>query len=65
MTASDSRAHNKALVQCAECGATFECGAAGGKKTCWCAELPTLPKERITNEGCFCRECLLKKMGAK
>ncbi|HUS34566.1 MAG TPA: cysteine-rich CWC family protein [Verrucomicrobiae bacterium] len=52
------------LTQCAACGATFECGAVGGKTGCWCAELPPLPKERVTNGGCLCRECLLKKLAA-
>lgn len=65
MAAFDLSTQKNALVQCAACGGTFECGAAVGKGACWCAELPLLPKERVTDEGCFCRECLLKKLAAK
>jgi hypothetical protein len=44
--------------RCARCGTPFHCGIddAGG---CWCARLPTLPREAYAAEvGCLCEACL-------
>jgi iron complex transport system substrate-binding protein len=55
----------KSEKRCALCGATFQCGATERDFNCWCAELPALPKDRVTEEGCLCRSCLLQKIAVK
>jgi iron complex transport system substrate-binding protein len=47
---------------CAQCGAAFTCGGDSKQFSCWCQELPTLPKEAISAEGCLCRACLTLKV---
>ncbi|MBT3585151.1 MAG: hypothetical protein HN509_09595 [Halobacteriovoraceae bacterium] len=48
-------------ITCALCGTDFLCGAA--EKSCWCAELPSLPKSaQDMPAGCYCKACLQKKI---
>jgi hypothetical protein len=52
-TANPSRQLN-----CARCGAAFECGLAGD---CWCAAEPyRLPMPTAAAEDCLCPTCLRK-----
>ncbi|MFM8761120.1 MAG: cysteine-rich CWC family protein [Polynucleobacter victoriensis] len=52
---------------CPKCSTTFTCGVAQGQSHCWCMDLPTIPKEIISQEisktggdpeGCLCPACL-------
>jgi ribosomal protein L34E len=50
--------------RCARCGGPFHCGIAdaGG---CWCARLPSLPREAYAvDAGCLCEGCLRQLLGA-
>jgi hypothetical protein len=33
--------------------------------TCWCASLPKLSKDEISDGDCMCKSCLLKKYRKK
>ena len=49
-------------ARCARCGAPFRCGIddAGG---CWCAKLPSLPREAYADAaGCLCEACLRRAL---
>jgi hypothetical protein len=51
--------------RCARCRAPFCCGIenAGG---CWCAKLPSLPRESYAADaGCLCEKCLREALAAQ
>jgi ribosomal protein L34E len=57
-----SNAPAPASSRCARCGAAFHCGIddAGG---CWCARLPSLPRQAYAaGTGCLCEACLRKAL---
>lgn len=59
---------NNAFAQikvCAQCGAAFTCGGDSKQFSCWCADVPILPKDAVTAEGCLCRACLLNRSRVK
>jgi len=49
--------------KCSECGSLFTCEE--DISTCWCASLPKLSKEQISDGDCICKNCLLKKYRKK
>ena len=53
------------IKTCAECGAGFTCGSDSSGFNCWCEELPPLPRDAITSNGCLCRACLKQKVSVK
>jgi diphthine-ammonia ligase len=50
------------LKQCLRCGGAFVCGADQATGHCWCAEL--LPVMPVTDEGCFCSNCLRQEVAS-
>jgi len=48
--------------RCLRCGVSFVCGADQETGHCWCAELP--PIMPVTDEGCFCSNCLRQAIAA-
>ena len=50
--------------KCSECGNSFTCEEDA--ITCWCASLPKLSKDQITDDDdCMCKKCLLGKYRKK
>ena len=49
--------------KCSECGSQFTCEE--DIVSCWCASLPKLSKDQISDGDCVCKKCLLKKYGKK
>ena len=45
--------------KCSECGSSFTCEEDA--TTCWCASLPKLSKDEISDGDCMCKNCLQKK----
>lgn len=51
--------------RCLDCGRVFHCGLADDAP-CWCAtEFPALMPLTETAAGCFCRECLGKRIDVR
>ena len=44
--------------KCSECESPFICEEDA--ISCWCASLPKLSKEQISDSDCMCKQCLLK-----
>lgn len=44
--------------KCSLCQVDFECNDS---MSCWCYEMPKLTKDKITMDGCLCKNCLMKK----
>jgi len=49
--------------KCSECGSSFICEEDAN--TCWCASLPKLSKDEISDDDCLCKNCLSKKYREK
>ena len=50
--------------KCSECGSSFTCEE--DDVSCWCASLPKLSKDQISDDDdCMCKKCLLKKYKKK
>ena len=49
--------------KCSECGSSFICEEDAN--TCWCASLPKLSKDEISDDDCVCKNCLSKKYREK
>lgn len=47
---------------CPGCGRRFECGMRAGRESCWCADLPSVPIIAEPAMGCFCPECLARRL---
>ena len=47
---------------CPNCKKTFECQS---DSTCWCTNQPKIQRQDLTDEDCFCKECLLEKYKEK
>jgi len=63
MTTDNQFQSDEPNMKCQGCGKTFYCGAATG--TCWCMESPQVMPLPAQGEGCFCKECLQKKVREK
>ncbi|MBI4989700.1 MAG: cysteine-rich CWC family protein [Rhodocyclales bacterium] len=50
---------------CPGCGRAFICGMNAGWARCWCAELPPLPTQPEADKGCYCADCLKKRLAAE
>ena len=51
--------------RCLDCGREFHCGIATGTP-CWCAtEFPALMPLTDAAAGCYCRECLGKRISER
>jgi len=51
--------------RCPDCGRGFHCGIANDTP-CWCAtEFPALMPLNDAETGCYCRECLGKRIAAR
>ncbi|MBM3391867.1 MAG: cysteine-rich CWC family protein [Betaproteobacteria bacterium] len=46
---------------CPGCGRAFVCGMEG-ENGCWCAGLPPAILPPVRGVGCFCPECLRKRI---
>ena len=53
------------IKTCAKCGAAFTCGSDSTEFKCWCEELPPLPRDAMTSNGCLCRACLTQKVSVR
>ncbi|MBK6632022.1 MAG: cysteine-rich CWC family protein [Betaproteobacteria bacterium] len=47
---------------CPGCGRVFTCGMEAGWIRCWCAALPPLPVQLEKGQGCYCPDCMEKKL---
>ena len=62
-TGEGGRSGDPGEVRCGRCGASLHCviDDAGG---CWCARLPSLPREAYAEAaGCLCEKCLREALG--
>ncbi|MBP9803800.1 MAG: cysteine-rich CWC family protein [Candidatus Accumulibacter sp.] len=59
---SSREPENTPTTVCANCGASFVCGAVAGLSSCWCMQMPALPGVPDAAVGCSCPACLEQRV---